>query len=247
MERRLSTLFRTSLGDVRAESPALVFGVKPCRVAVLASGRGSHFASLAESSRAGELPIELVGVFSDKPDAPVLQRAAEFAVAAQVFDPKRFADRTAHEAAMFAALDATAPDLIVCAGYMRILGADVVRPRSSRMLRSTRRCCPSIAACTRTAARWKPAIQNTARASTSSPPNSMVAPCWRKRRSPSSRATTKWRWRSGSCRANIRYCAPASRSSQQDAWRCTGSASSWMARRSRHRGLTTLDDTLGAG
>ena len=105
-----------------------------CRAVVLASGRGSHFASLAEAARAGELPIQLVGVFSDKPNAPVLQRAVEFGVDAQVFDPRRFADRAAHEAAMFAAIDATAPDLIVCAGYMRILGADVVRPRSARML-----------------------------------------------------------------------------------------------------------------
>jgi phosphoribosylglycinamide formyltransferase-1 len=105
-----------------------------CRIAVLASGRGSHFASLAEAARRGELPIELVGVFSDKPAAPVLQRAAELGVPAQVFDPKRFADRAAHEAALFAAVDAVEPNLIVCAGYMRILGAEVVASRSGRML-----------------------------------------------------------------------------------------------------------------
>jgi phosphoribosylglycinamide formyltransferase-1 len=108
--------------------------VSALRVAVLASGRGSHFASLADAAQRGVLPIRMVGVFSDKPAAPVLQRAAEFGVAAQAFDPKRFADRAAHEAALFAAVDASAPDLIVCAGYMRILGAESVAPRSARML-----------------------------------------------------------------------------------------------------------------
>ena len=108
--------------------------MSPCRVAVLASGRGSHFASLADAARAGELPIELVGVFCDRPRAPVLQRAAERGVAAHVFDPKTFPARAAQEAALFAALDAVAPDLIVCAGYMRILGDAAVAPRSGRML-----------------------------------------------------------------------------------------------------------------
>jgi phosphoribosylglycinamide formyltransferase-1 len=108
--------------------------VRPLRVAVLASGRGSHFASLADAASCGELPIALVGVFCDRPQAPVLQRAAERGVPARVFAPKDFADRPAQERALFAAVDAVAPDLIVCAGYMRILGADAVTPRSARMV-----------------------------------------------------------------------------------------------------------------
>lgn len=108
--------------------------MKPLRVALLASGRGSHFASLASAAKSGELPIALVGVFSDKATAPVLQRAAEFGVRAQVFEPRRFADRQAQERALFEAVDATTPDLVVCAGYMRILGPEAVQPRSARML-----------------------------------------------------------------------------------------------------------------
>jgi phosphoribosylglycinamide formyltransferase 1 len=108
--------------------------VKALRVAVLASGRGSHFVSLASAARDGALPITLAGVFSDRAAAPVLQRAAEFGVAAQVFEPRRFPDRVAHEAALFAAVDAIEPELIVCAGYMRILGVEAVAPRSARML-----------------------------------------------------------------------------------------------------------------
>lgn len=104
------------------------------RVALLASGRGSHFASLAAAARAGDLPIELVGVFSDKAGAPVLQRAAESGVGAQLFEPRRYADRDAHERALFEAVDATSPDLIVCAGYMRILGAGIVARFAGRMI-----------------------------------------------------------------------------------------------------------------
>jgi phosphoribosylglycinamide formyltransferase 1 len=112
----------------------VVAHVTRARVAVLASGRGSHFSSLADAARDGELPIELVGVFCDRPGAPVLQRAAERGVPALLFDPKAFADRAAHEAALFAAVDAVAPDLIVCAGYMRILGDAAVQARVGRMI-----------------------------------------------------------------------------------------------------------------
>jgi phosphoribosylglycinamide formyltransferase-1 len=108
--------------------------VTPLRVALLASGRGSHFASLALAAQRGELPIAMAGVFSDKPNALVLQRAAELGVASSVFDPKAYADRGSHERALFDAIDATRPDLIVCAGYMRILGPEAVQPRSQRML-----------------------------------------------------------------------------------------------------------------
>ncbi len=106
----------------------------PLRVAVLASGRGSNFVALAEAMRAGRLPIELVGVFSDRPAAAVLQRAAEYAVPAQAMAPRSFADRPAFEAALFDAVDRVQPDLIVCAGYMRLLGSDTVEARLGRMI-----------------------------------------------------------------------------------------------------------------
>jgi phosphoribosylglycinamide formyltransferase 1 len=104
------------------------------RVAVLASGRGSNFAALAAARAAGTLPIELVGVFSDRPAAPVLQRAAECGVPAQAFAPKDFGDREAFEAALFGAIEAVAPELVVCAGYMRLLGAAPVARWLGRMI-----------------------------------------------------------------------------------------------------------------
>lgn len=108
--------------------------VLPLRIAVLASGRGSNFVALAEAAACGALPIELVGVFSDRASAPVLERARERGVPAHAFPPKRFADRAAYESALFSAVDAVQPDLIVCAGYMRLLGADTVRQRQGQMI-----------------------------------------------------------------------------------------------------------------
>jgi len=112
-------------------------GVKPrapLRVAVLASGRGSNFSALLDAARAGQLPISLVGVFSDRPAAEVIGRARAAAVPAIALAPKQFVDRQAHEAALFAQVDAVQPDLIVCAGYMRIFGASALHGRSQRMI-----------------------------------------------------------------------------------------------------------------
>ncbi|MGQ0800887.1 MAG: phosphoribosylglycinamide formyltransferase [Pseudomarimonas sp.] len=104
------------------------------RVAVLASGVGSNFAALLEASRDGRLPITMVGVFSDRPQAPVLSRARAADIHAQAFSPRDYATRDAHEAALFAAVDAVQPDLIVCAGYMRIFGSAALLGRSQKML-----------------------------------------------------------------------------------------------------------------
>ena len=104
------------------------------RVAVLASGRGSNFSALLDATRDGRLPILLCGVFSDRPQAPVLDIARAAGVPTAAISPRRFDDRPAHERALFAEVDRVQPDLIVCAGYMRILGADALIGRSSRMI-----------------------------------------------------------------------------------------------------------------
>jgi len=104
------------------------------RVAVLGSGRGSNFAALLQARNAGRLAIEFVGVFSDKPQAVLLDRARAAGIHAQAIAAREFADREAQEAALFAAVDAVQPDLIVCAGYMRILGNAVVQERSAKMI-----------------------------------------------------------------------------------------------------------------
>jgi phosphoribosylglycinamide formyltransferase-1 len=104
------------------------------RVAVLASGRGSNLAALLAARARGELDIELAAVASDRPAAPALAIAREAGLDALAFDPKGFQDRLAFDRALFGAVGRVQPDLIVCAGYMRLVSAAVVAEWSGRMI-----------------------------------------------------------------------------------------------------------------
>ena len=102
------------------------------RIAVLASGRGSNLQAILDAIADGVLDAQVVGVFSDKPGAEALQRVSPAQRWAQ--RPKDFASREDFEAAMGDALAASTADWIVCAGYMRIIGAVAVEDRVGRML-----------------------------------------------------------------------------------------------------------------
>ncbi len=104
------------------------------RIAVLASGRGSNLQALLDAIAAGALDAQVVGVFSDRAQAPALGRARDAGIPAHALSPRGHASRDAFDAALFDAVDASAPDLIICAGYMRLLGDAVVAPRSVRMI-----------------------------------------------------------------------------------------------------------------
>ena len=104
------------------------------RVAVLASGRGSNLHALIEAQRRGQLAIEIVGVFSDKPDCGAIALAEEFGLANDAIPPNRFRSREDFDAVLFGAIAAVQPDLIVCAGYMRIISEAAVRRFEGRMI-----------------------------------------------------------------------------------------------------------------
>jgi phosphoribosylglycinamide formyltransferase-1 len=104
------------------------------RVAVLASGRGSNLQALIDACAAGVLPVELVGVYSDRPRAAALQRAREAGLHAESLSPRDYPDRLAFDRALFERVAAVQPGLIVCAGYLRILSTQVVEPWIGRML-----------------------------------------------------------------------------------------------------------------
>lgn len=108
--------------------------VMTLRVAVLASGRGSHFQALADAEHARRLPIRLIGLFSDRPDAPVVERARSVGVPVWAERPDRDAPRQDFDRRLFEALAAIQPGLIVCAGYMRIIDGSVLAPWSARMI-----------------------------------------------------------------------------------------------------------------
>ncbi len=104
------------------------------RIAVLASGAGSNLQALIGAISEGRLDARIVGVFSDKPNCLALQRARDAGIAAVARSPKDFASREGFDAALFAAVDAARPDLIVCAGYMRIIAAAEIAARADRMI-----------------------------------------------------------------------------------------------------------------
>lgn len=102
------------------------------RIAVLASGRGSNLQALLDAIADGRLDAEVVGVFSDKPRSAALQRVPEdLRWSAR---PRDFESRDAFDAALADALAEVRPDWIICAGYMRILGAGLVQRFAGRML-----------------------------------------------------------------------------------------------------------------
>ncbi|CAI3292493.1 phosphoribosylglycinamide formyltransferase [Enterococcus cecorum] len=104
------------------------------RVAILASGNGSNFEALAHQFQAGLLPGELIFVFSDHHDAYVLERAQRLNVRAFSFEVKEFENKAAYEKALLQLLQEQQIDLIVLAGYMRIIGQTLLSYYSNRIL-----------------------------------------------------------------------------------------------------------------
>jgi phosphoribosylglycinamide formyltransferase-1 len=103
-------------------------------LAVLVSGRGSNLQALVDAIGDGQLDARIVGVFCDRANAPAVERARSAGLATQVVAPRGFATRLEHDAALFDAIDARKPDLIVCAGYMRLIGEREVQARRGRLV-----------------------------------------------------------------------------------------------------------------
>lgn len=106
----------------------------PLRIAVLASGRGSNLQVLLEACQQGRLNAEIVLVAGDRAGAPALARAAAAGIAPFSLDPKAFPDRATFDAALFRQVGEQRPDLVVLAGYMRILAAETVEAWQGRMI-----------------------------------------------------------------------------------------------------------------
>lgn len=104
------------------------------RLAVLASGRGSNLQAILDAIARGALDARVVGVFSDRAKAGALERARAAGVAATSLKPSAFDAREAFDESLFSRVAAVHPDLIVCAGYMRLLGAPQVEAWAGRMI-----------------------------------------------------------------------------------------------------------------
>ncbi len=104
------------------------------RITVLISGRGSNLAALLDAMRDGTLGGTITRVIANVPDAPGLDVARTHGVAATTLDNRGFATREAFDAALADVIDAERPDLVVLAGFMRVLGAPFVRRYADRLL-----------------------------------------------------------------------------------------------------------------
>lgn len=104
------------------------------RIALLASGGGSNAEALLKAMQDPAFPAEAVLVFSNRPGAGVLEKAARYGVPAVIRDHKDYPDREAFDAELLKVLAAARPDFLVLAGYLRILTPGFVRAYPHRIL-----------------------------------------------------------------------------------------------------------------
>ena len=108
----------------------------PFRLGVLGSGKGSNFVALADAITAGKLPAEVAVVLSDVETAGILAHARERNIPAQFIAPGKFRTKLEEEAehAFVEALRAAGVDLIVLAGFMRVLKGEFLRAFEGRIV-----------------------------------------------------------------------------------------------------------------
>ena len=105
------------------------------RVVCLISGSGSNLQALIDCQHTGQLgEARLVGVIANRSDAQGLKRAASAAIPTQVVDHTQYADRDTFDRALIEVIDPLRPDLVVLAGFMRILSAHFVGHYAGRLI-----------------------------------------------------------------------------------------------------------------
>jgi phosphoribosylglycinamide formyltransferase 1 len=103
-------------------------------VVALVSGRGSNLRAIAERARAGDPLVDIRAVVSDREDAPAIEWARGIGLTCAILPPKQFPDRDRYDAALAALVGGFEPELVILAGFMRILGPAFVDRFEGRML-----------------------------------------------------------------------------------------------------------------
>lgn len=110
-------------------------GKRKLRVLICVSGGGTNLQAIIDAKKAGRLEnVELVRVISNKKDAYALKRAEKAGIEGVCVSPKDFPDREAFHKAFLAAVEEAAPDLIVLAGFLVVLPAEMISRYRNRII-----------------------------------------------------------------------------------------------------------------
>ncbi|GGA82127.1 phosphoribosylglycinamide formyltransferase [Neiella marina] len=107
---------------------------EPARIVVLISGNGSNLQTIIDHTANGQIDGQVVGVISNRSDAYGLERAASASIPTKVLEHALFANRQDYDESLAGLVDTFEPDVIVLAGFMRILTPQFVRRFQGKMI-----------------------------------------------------------------------------------------------------------------
>ena len=106
----------------------------PMPVVILISGSGSNLQAIIDASNAGNCPVSIRAVISNRPDVKGLERASAAGIETVIIDHKQFDGREAFDQELMNRIDRYQPSLLVLAGFMRILTSQFVEHYAGRLL-----------------------------------------------------------------------------------------------------------------
>jgi phosphoribosylglycinamide formyltransferase-1 len=106
----------------------------PTNIVILISGRGSNMQAIVDQALNGDLPVTVQAVISNRPDAPGLAFANKAGIPTKIVNHENYANKQEFEAALSACIDEYKADLIVLAGFMRVLSSEFVGKYSQKMI-----------------------------------------------------------------------------------------------------------------
>lgn len=107
---------------------------KPCKLLILISGGGSNLQSFIDQCQSGNLPATICAVISNRPQAAGLERARLANIETRVIDHTLFDSRESFDRQLMEAINSYSPDLVILAGFMRILTPGFVKHYHGRLL-----------------------------------------------------------------------------------------------------------------
>jgi len=124
-------------------TPASSRARPPVKVGVLISGEGTNLQAIIDAVDRGDLKAEIRVAISNNPTARGLARARRHGIAAEVIDHRRFASREDFDGALVASLRSHEVELVVCAGFMRLLSPVMVSAFRDRIMNIHPALCPA--------------------------------------------------------------------------------------------------------